>query len=182
MVARFVQQKGIDLALDLVPYLESIRARFVLMGSGSAAITAHAREVADRHPEHFTVFPGYDETMAHLIVGGSDLFLVPSRFEPCGLTQMQAMTCGTIPVVTNVGGLRDTVIDTDRNPKTGNGFVAAQPTALALIDAVHRAARGWSNPRRRAAVQRRGMTADWSWAKPAKQYVGLYNNILARTG
>jgi starch synthase len=180
MVARFVQQKGIDLALELVPYLESIRARFVLMGSGSAAITAHAREVAHRYPDHFTVFPGYDEAQAHLIVGGSDLFLVPSRFEPCGLTQMQAMTCGTIPVVTNVGGLRDTVIDTDRNPKTGTGFVAAQPTALALIDAVHRAARGWSNPRRRAAVQRRGMTADWSWAKPAKQYVGLYNTVLGR--
>lgn len=180
MVARFVHQKGIDLALELVPYLESIRARFVLMGSGSAAITAQAREVADRFPEQFTVFSGYDEALAHLIVAGSDLFLVPSRFEPCGLTQMQAMTCGTIPVVTNVGGLRDTVIDTDRYPRTGTGFVAAKPTALALVDAVHRAARGWSNPRRRAAVQRRGMTADWSWAKPAKQYTGLYNTLLNR--
>ncbi len=90
---------------------------------------------------------------------------------------MQAMTCGTIPVVSAVGGLRDTVIDTDTNPRLGTGFVAARPSSLDLLNALHRACRGWANPRRRAAVQRRGMTADWSWAKPAARYLGLYRDL-----
>ncbi len=179
MVARFVHQKGIDLALDLVPYLSTIRAKFILMGSGAPAITAKAQEVAALYPEQFAVFAGYDEKTAHLIVAGSDLFLVPSRFEPCGLTQMQAMTCGTIPVVTGVGGLRDTVIDTDSRRRAGTGFVAAEPTPLAILDALHRAARGWSTARRRQAIQRRGMTADWSWAGPARRYLSVYEDAIS---
>ncbi len=177
MVARLVHQKGIDLALDMVPFLDSLSARLVLMGSGSPALADKVRDVAERYPDHFAGFCDYDETMAHLIVGGSDLLLMPSRFEPCGLTQLQAMTCGTIPVVTAVGGLRDTVVDTDTCPRRGTGFVADRATSLDLLNALHRACRGWSNPRRRAAVQRRGMTADWSWTKPARQYLDLYRAL-----
>ncbi len=176
MVARLVNQKGIDLALDMVPFLDSLSARMVLMGSGSPALADDVREVAELYPDHFAGFCHYDESMAHLIVGGSDLLLMPSRFEPCGLTQLQAMTCGTIPVVTAVGGLRDTVVDTDACPRRGSGFVAGRATSLDLLNALHRACRGWSNPRRRAAVQRRGMTADWSWSKPARQYLELYRS------
>jgi starch synthase len=91
---------------------------------------------------------------------------------------MQAMTCGTIPVVTNVGGLRDTVTDTDQHPRTGTGYVADRPNAMSLLDTVHRAVRGWANPRRRASIQRRGMTADWSWAAPAQEYLDLYEPVL----
>jgi starch synthase len=90
---------------------------------------------------------------------------------------MQAMTCGTIPVVTDVGGLRDTVTDTDLRPRSGTGYLAAEPSAIAVLDAVHRAVRGWSNPRRRASIQRRGMTADWSWAEPARRYQAIYDEI-----
>lgn len=178
LVARFVHQKGIDLALELAPFLSGIPARLILMGSGSPDLTRHAQDVASLYPAHVRVFAGYDERLAHLVVAGSDLLLVPSRFEPCGLTQMQAMTCGTIPVVTNVGGLRDTVTDTDQNPRLGTGFVADHPNAVSLLDALHRASRGWSNPRRRQAVQRRGMTADWSWAVPAQQYLDLYDDAI----
>ena len=178
MVARLVHQKGIDLALDLVPFLDSLSARMVLMGSGSPALAEKVSDMAERYPDHFAGFCEYDESMAHLIVGGSDLLLMPSRFEPCGLTQLQAMTCGTIPVVTAVGGLRDTVVDTDSCPRRGTGFVADRATSLDLLNALHRACRGWSNSRRRAAVQRRGMTADWSWSKPARQYLELYRALL----
>ena len=180
MVARLVHQKGIDLALELVPFLDSLSARLVLMGSGSPALADKVRAVAEEYPDHFAGICDYDEAMAHLIVGGSDLLLMPSRFEPCGLTQLQAMTCGTIPVVTAVGGLRDTVVDTDACPRRGTGFVADRPTSLDLLNALHRACRGWSNSRRRAAVQRRGMTADWSWTKPARQYLELYRSLLDR--
>lgn len=178
LVARLVHQKGVDLALELAPFLDKMGARLVLIGSGSPEIAQHARRTATAYPDLVHAFDEYDERLAHLVVAGSDLLLVPSRFEPCGLTQMQAMTCGTIPVVTNVGGLRDTVTDTDLRPRSGTGYVAAEPTAMAMLDAVHRAVRGWSNPRRRAAIQRRGMTADWSWAEPARRYESIYNDIV----
>lgn len=176
MVARLVHQKGIDLALDVVPFLDSLSATMVLIGSGSPALAARAREVAAAFPDRFA-FADYDDALSHLVVAGSDLLLMPSRFEPCGLTQLQAMTCGTIPVVTAVGGLRDTVVDTDTSPRRGTGFVADKPASLDLLNALHRAARGWANARRRAAVQRRGMTADWSWTKPARHYLGLYREL-----
>ncbi len=174
LVARFVHQKGIDLALELAPYLDRLPAALVMMGSGNLDLMRSARAVARRHPDRVHVFEGYDEDLAHLLVAGSDLLLVPSRFEPCGLTQMQAMTCGTIPVVTDVGGLRDTVVDADVNSRAGTGFVAAEPTALAVLDAIHRATRCWSNSRRRDTLQRHGMTADWSWADPAQRYLEIY--------
>lgn len=180
MVARLAHQKGIDLALEVVPFLESLSARMILIGSGCPTLAAQAREVAARHPDRFA-FRDYDDSFAHLVVAGSDLLLMPSRFEPCGLTQLQAMTCGTIPVATAVGGLRDTVIDTDTHPRRGTGFVADRATSLDLLNALHRAGRGWGNPRRRAAVQRRGMTADWSWTKPARHYLELYRDLIAGT-
>ncbi|MGI9607650.1 MAG: glycogen synthase [Acidimicrobiales bacterium] len=177
IVARFVHQKGIDLALELAPFLRTIPARLVMIGMGSPDITRLAQDTVGQHPDVVALLGGYDEERAHLVVAGSDLLLVPSRFEPCGLTQMQAMTCGTLPVVTPVGGLRDTVIDTDACPRSGTGFVAGEATPLGLLDAIHRASRGWSNPRRRGAVQQRGMTADWSWATPAREYANLYQHV-----
>ena len=174
LVARFVHQKGIDLALELADYLDRLPATLIMIGSGTPDITRLARRVAARFPKRMHVFDEYDETLAHLVVSGSDLLLIPSRFEPCGLTQMQAMTCGTIPVVTDVGGLRDTVVDADRDKRLGTGFVADSPTAIALLDAVHRAVRCWTNSRRRDTLQRHGMTADWSWAEPARRYFEVY--------
>lgn len=178
VVARLDHQKGIDIALSLAPFLENLHARLVVIGSGALELARLAQRTQRRFPDRVHVFDGYDERLAHLVVSGSDMLLVPSRFEPCGLTQMQAMTCGTIPVVTDVGGLRDTVLDVDDNPRAGTGYVARDATSLCLLDAVHRAARGWANPRRRAALQRRGMTADWSWAKPAGRYMDLYEEVV----
>ena len=177
LVARLDHQKGIDLALSLAPYLENLHARLVIMGSGSPELARLAERTQARFPDRVHVFDGYDERLAHLVVAGSDMLLVPSRFEPCGLTQMQAMTCGTIPVVTDVGGLRDTVLDTDANRRAGTGYVAKHATSMSLLDTVHRAVRGWSNSRRRTAIQRRGMTADWSWATPARRHMEIYEEL-----
>jgi starch synthase len=178
MVARLAAQKGVDLALELVPLLETLPAQLVLIGDGDPALAAAARAVQSRHPDRFWFAP-YDDVTAHLIAAGSDLMLVPSRFEPCGLTQMEAMAYGAIPVVTAVGGLRDTVIDADRSPSTGTGFVAAAPAAGPLVDALHRAVRALRTARRRSAIQRRGMLTDWSWAAPAQAHLELYESILA---
>jgi starch synthase len=109
--------------------------------------------------------------------GGADLYLMPSRFEPCGLTQMQAMRYGTIPVVTAVGGLVDTVPDADAEPRSGRGFVAARTEPVDLLAAMFRATRKIADRRRRATLQRRVMAVDWSWKQPAGEYLALYDQL-----
>jgi starch synthase len=113
--------------------------------------------------------------------GGADLLLMPSRFEPCGLTQMQAMRYGAIPVVTDVGGLHDTVPDADDDPD-GTGFRAPEATSVAFTSALFRASRHLGKSRRRDALIARGMRRDWSWGGPARQYLSLYEGLLGRPG
>jgi starch synthase len=179
MVTRLVDQKGVDLALGAVPYLDRLPARLVVLGSGEAGLAAAAAAAAAARPDRVAFVDGYDVALAHQIFAGADLFLMPSRFEPCGLTQMQAMAYGAIPVVTGVGGLRDTVPDADLDRGGGTGFVAATVDTAGVVDALHRAARAWRHPARRRAIQERGMTTDWSWATPARQHMALYEALLA---
>ena len=179
VVARLVEQKGIDVALDLVPLLANLPARMVLVGDGEARLVELARALAERHPDRVFVSPYRDE-LAHLVAAGSDLMLVPSRFEPCGLTQMEAMAYGSIPVVNGVGGLRDTVIDADAEPDRGNGFLAHRPGPLHLMDAVHRALRAHRNDQRRRTLQQRAMRSDWSWTEPAAAYASTYRAVSDR--
>lgn len=176
MVTRLTGQKGVDIALDLVAVLDVIGARMVLLGSGERDLATAAHEAA-ANSERFVFHEGYDEGLSHRIFGGCDLYLMPSRFEPAGLTQMQAMRYGTIPVVTDVGGLHDTVIDADEDPDLGTGFVAAEVTSISMADALHRAVKAWRSTRRRGDIRRRGMSVDWSWAVPAALYMDEYRAI-----
>jgi len=178
MVTRMVDQKGVDLALECVKSLPGLGARMILLGAGDPDLVEKARRAARRLPGSFAFAEGYDEPLAHLIFGGSDLYLMPSRFEPCGLAQMQAMAYGAIPVVTDVGGLHDTVLDADADPG-GSGFVAAEPTVGAVRDALERALRAWRSTTRRADLRRRNMTRVWSWEGPAARYLDLYRQILS---
>ncbi len=179
MVSRLVEQKGIDIAVDVARFLEHVPARLAILGSGEAGLVEALTNLAARFPGRIGFEHDYNAALGHTIFAGSDLLLMPSRFEPCGLAQMQAMAYGTIPVVTGVGGLRDTVIDDDVDPERGTGFVSQSVDAAGMVDAVHRAARAWSSRRRRAAIRRRGMSIDWSWAGPAAQYRRLYAEITA---
>jgi starch synthase len=179
MVTRLTEQKGVDLALDLVGHLESMGARMILLGSGDEALAGQARKLSRRSERRFVFVDAYDEGLAHRIFGGCDLFLVPSRFEPCGLTQMQAMRYGAIPVVTPVGGLRDTVIDADADPVNGTGFVAPTPDAASFRATVERALTAWRSTRRRGAIRRNGMSRDWSWSSPATDYLRLYQDLMS---
>ena len=133
---------------------------------------------ADADPEHVWFFEGYDEPLAHQLFAGSDLFVMPSRFEPCGLAQMQAMAYGSIPVVTRVGGLHDTVVDADRDRSHGNGFTTSVDAA-GVVDALHRGVRALRHAGRRNAIQGRGMTTDWSWDVPAAEHLALYRELSA---
>ena len=179
VVSRLVDQKGIDLLLEAGPHLADLPARLFVLGSGLSDMAASLRGEAQRQPERMYFHDGYDLRLAHQVFAGSDLFAMPSRFEPCGLAQMQAMRYGSIPVVTPVGGLVDTVIDSDAAPARGNGFVAHTVDGAGVVDALHRAVRAWKHPQRRGAIQRRGMREDWSWDEPAKQHQDLYASLLS---
>ena len=135
MVCRLVDQKGVDIALDVAQQLRGLEARLVLVGRGEPALEAAATHAAERN-ERVAYLPTSDEATAHLLMAGSDLLLVPSRFEPCGLTPMEAMRCGTIPVVSPVGGLRDTIIDASADGVLGNGFIAPAVDAVGMSLAV----------------------------------------------
>jgi starch synthase len=176
-VTRLAEQKGIDLLVPLVPELAALGLRLAILGSGDAALAAALRAAAEAHPGSFAYVDGYDEALAHLLYAGGDLFLMPSRFEPCGLGQMQAMRYGTLPVVTDVGGLHDTVLDLDEDPARGTGWRAATADTDAFRAALVRAVRGWSDEGVRRGAQRRGMTTDWSWAGPAARYADVYRRL-----
>jgi starch synthase len=178
MVTRLTDQKGVDLALEATSILDDVGARMVLLGSGERSLAGAARRVASQIGDRFTFRDGYDEGLAHRIFGGSDLFLMPSRYEPAGLTQMQAMRYGSIPVVTDVGGLHDTVADADRFPNEGTGFVADEVSGTAIRDALGRAVGGWRTPSRRIEIIRRGMSRDWSWDTPADLYKDVYREVM----
>lgn len=177
MVTRLTDQKGVDLALDTVPYLPGIGVRLVLLGSGDRRLAERARALAEAEPDWFSFWEGYDEAVSHQLFAGSDLLLMPSRFEPCGLNQLQAMRYGSIPVATPVGGLVDTIADADADPDSGTGFLAADVSLAGVVDALHRAARALRSPKRRRVIQHRGMTTDWSWAVPAGHYRRLYEEL-----
>jgi starch synthase len=179
MVSRLTDQKGVDIALEVARSLPTVGARMVLLGSGDIRLAETATSLAGLIPDRFAFRPGYDEAFSHLIFGGSDLYLMPSRFEPGGLTQMQAMRYGAIPVVTDVGGLHDTVVDADVDPNQGNGFVAPEVTTEAVSESLARAVRGWKSTRRRGELRRRGMETDWSWTGPARKYLSIYTEIMS---
>ena len=180
MVTRLAAQKGVDLALDASRFLADIRARLVVLGAGDKALADQARQFSDSAPDRIAFVEGYDDAFGHRIFAGADLFLMPSRFEPCGLAQMQAMAYGTVPVTTDVGGLHDTVIDDDRERGQGTGFVSRSVDTAGIVDALHRAARAVKQPARRRALQRRGMSTDWSWTHPAHEHIALYHDMLTQ--
>ena len=155
VVTRLTHQKGIDLLAPLVPLLAQIPMRLAILGSGDAGLAAHLHALAAAHPDSFAFVEGYDEALSHLMFAGGDLYLMPSRFEPCGLTQMQAMRYGAIPVVTAVGGLVDTVTDADLRPATAPVSSPGGPRARTCSRRCSGPQRRLRDRRRRAAIQKR---------------------------
>lgn len=178
MITRLVGQKGVDLAFESARFLDGMKARMIVLGSGEPRFGEWGHWLGQTQPDRFWFFNGFDAPLSHLLFAGGDLLLMPSRFEPCGLAQMQAMAYGTLPIVTPVGGLVDTVIDVDAHPRTGTGVVATTLDESGVVDAIHRGLRAWRHAGRRRAIQRRGMTPDWSWSAPADQFVDLYSELV----
>ncbi len=178
MVSRLVEQKGVDLVLAALPHwLEHTEARFVFVGSGKTEYERQLRAYAIHYPQRVGVFIGYDESLAHMVEAGADMFLMPSRFEPCGLNQMYSLRYGTPPIVYRTGGLADTVVDaTEHHFSAGiaNGFVFDDLSSEALIEAANRALAWYAQPRLWQTLLRTGMRQSFGWEHSAQAYLALY--------
>ncbi|MEO6223744.1 MAG: glycogen synthase GlgA [Vicinamibacterales bacterium] len=174
IVSRLVDQKGIDLILSVATDLMDLDASWIVLGSGDAQYESAFKELAARFPSRIGVRIGFDEGLAHLIEAGSDLFLMPSRFEPCGLNQMYSLRYGTPPIVRAVGGLDDTVRGFGPRARHANGFKFDEATPDALLQTMRLALRTFRRSDRWAAVMREGMNEDHSWAPRAREYVKVY--------
>lgn len=183
VVSRLTEQKGLDLLLEALPLLLARGAQLAVLGSGDPAIEKAFLEAAARHRGQVGVVIGYDEPLSHRMQAGADAIVIPSRFEPCGLTQLYGLRYGTLPVVARVGGLADTVIDANEaalRDRVATGFQFAPVTADSLRAALARACDLYADLRLWRAVQRRAMAQDVGWSRPAAAYDALYSRLLAR--
>lgn len=177
MVCRLTEQKGIDLVLANRDFFLSQDCQLVVLGSGDKRMEAELKELAASAPKKIALSAKHDEAMSHLIEAGSDFFVMPSLFEPCGLNQMYSQVYGTVPIVSRVGGLADTVIDVDEQPDIGTGIMC-EPTVASLRNALQRALRLYSDRSRYASTQRHGMARDFSWKAASTGYERLYQDAL----
>ena len=180
MISRMIDQKGFDLIAVVADDLPRLEATFVVLGTGEARYQQLWRALAAAHPDRVGARIGFDEPLAHLIEGGADIFLMPSRFEPCGLNQMYSLRYGTVPVVRGVGGLDDTVRDYSPRSPRSTGFVFHEYTGAALLEALRRALALYGDQRRWRTLQLAGMRQDYSWDRSAREYVKIYERAIAR--
>jgi starch synthase len=182
VISRLVEQKGIDLILKIVPELVARDAQLVILGSGDPLLESAIGKASTEWPQHIAAFLGYNEALAHQIEAGADIFLMPSRFEPCGLNQIYSQLYGTVPIVRHTGGLADTVTDTTPETlenRTATGFTFTAPTAAALDAAVTRALQYYRDPETWQQIIASGMKQDFSWKRSAEQYLALFEKVLA---
>ena len=198
MISRMVAQKGFDLIASLASALPQLDATFVVLGTGEPKYQDLWRGLASAHPDRIAVSIGFDEGLAHLIEAGADIFLMPSKFEPCGLNQMYSLRYGTVPIVRRVGGLADTVHEAapagpgpssppdpggpaPRPGRRTTGFVFGPDAPEALLEAIQRALTAFKNHRKWQAIQRAGMKEEHSWDRSAREYVKIYRAAMARS-
>jgi starch synthase len=181
-VGRFTPQKGFDLILECAADLLKLPVQLAVLGSGDADLQEDFQALARKHPRSVGVQIGYDESLAHQIEAGADIFLMPSRFEPCGLNQMYSQRYGTPPVVHATGGLVDSVVDATPEAiaaKTATGFLFSPMTRAALMTGVNRALSAHRDRKLWRQLQKNGMARDFSWEASAQRYVQLYRSLVA---
>jgi starch synthase len=177
MVCRFTPAKGLDFVLGAKEFFARENCRLVILGGGEKKYEQAFRELATAHAGKIGVCVRLDEAMSHLVEAGADFFLMPSLFEPCGLNQMYSQAYGTVPIVSKVGGLVDTVVDIEAGADTGTGIMTV-PKQEDFVAALHRAMALYADKARYAAVQQRAMARDFSWTKAVAAYEQLYAAAL----
>lgn len=180
LISRLVDQKGIDLVLDCLPEMLTLPLQVVVLGSGDKLLEERLQDLANTYPDKMALRIGYDERLAHLIEAGVDIFLMPSRFEPCGLNQMYSQRYGTLPIVRRTGGLADTVVDampSTVKDHTASGFIFNTPHSDALMEAVKRSLWLYNDLKTWQKIQHNAMQKDFSWQNSAEQYLALYERL-----
>ncbi|MBN1464599.1 glycogen synthase GlgA [candidate division KSB1 bacterium] len=180
IVSRMVDQKGFDLIADVIDKLISLKVQLVVLGTGDERYHKFFKKAAKTNPNQIAAFLTFDEELAHLIEAGSDMFLMPSRFEPCGLNQMYSLRYGTVPIVRKTGGLADTIIDFVLEPEKGTGFVFTDYSSNAMLTAIHHAVTAFQDQKNWIKIQRRGMKVDFSWTQSAENYIKVYQKLESK--
>ncbi len=178
IVSRLAYQKGFDIILPVLDDILKLEVQVVVLGKGEAQYEDALKEFALKYPENFRCHLGYHNRLSHLITAGADLFLMPSRYEPCGLNQMYSLNYGTIPIVRKTGGLADTVKDYDEYNAEGNGFSFLEYNSEELLVKIKRALEIINNREEKLKIISNGMKSDFSWNHSAKQYLKLYESHL----
>ncbi len=184
IISRLAIQKGFDILLSSMEYLMSLNFQLILLGSGEYEYESAFNELANRFSHKFGIYIGYNNDLSHLIEAGSDMFLMPSHYEPCGLNQIYSLKYGTVPIVRKTGGLADTVKDWDEmsalGKDTGNGYSFVDYNGYALTNAVERAIRDFHNKPVWKKIQKNGMSEDFSWKRSAEKYINLYKKAIRK--
>ncbi len=178
MISRLAEQKGVDLLLDCIPEWLQAGYQLAILGSGEPVWESMLHDLADSHPQQMHFFAGFNEKLARQIYASGDIFLMPSRFEPCGLGQLMAMRYANVPVVRSTGGLKDTVSDYMQNKKTATGFAFSKATPAAFKEAVHAAVNTWKHPAKWKRITGNAMRRDSSWKVSASDYAKLYQSLI----
>ena len=181
MVSRLVEQKGLDIILQCIPELMKLNLQIVILGTGELHYEMQLSEFAQQYPNRLIVKIGYDEKLAHQIEAASDMYLMPSRFEPCGLNQLYSLSYATLPIATHVGGLADTVVHASHSNiknKTANGFILEEHSAKALLHAISQAMNLYQQPDAWKQLRLNAISYDHSWENSAEHYIDLYQQTL----
>jgi starch synthase len=184
VITRLTWQKGMDVLIEVIDHLVGLGGRLALLGTGDVAIEAGLHAAAARHPGRIGIRIGYDETLAHLLQGGADAILIPSRFEPCGLTQLYGLAYGCVPVVARTGGLGDTVVDANFAAiaaRAATGIQFSPVNYEGLSDAITRTIRLYQDQPAWQQIQRSGMATDYSWRQSGRDYAALYRRLKERS-
>lgn len=177
IISRLADQKGFDILASAIEEIALLDLRIVLLGTGDQLYQKLFTEIKERYPEHFGIRIAFSNPLAHKIEAGSDMFLMPSRYEPCGLNQIYSLKYGTIPIVRGTGGLEDTIEDFDPQTGKGNGFKFYEYSPKALLDAIKRAIKVFRNKPLWKKLMLNGMQQDFSWRRSAEKYIEMYLNI-----
>jgi len=179
IISRLVDQKGFDLIAEIADQLMSLNIQLIVLGTGDEKYHLFFEKLEQDYPTKVKANLTFDESLAHRIEAASDIFLMPSRFEPCGLNQMYSLKYGTVPVVREVGGLADTIVEFDPDTGKGNGFVFKDYDAAELLSTVRRAVSTYQRRRVWTKIMKNGMAADFSWGNSAARYETLFGSLIS---
>jgi len=178
MISRIVDQKGYDLLVEALESLLEMDLQIVILGTGDTKLEDEIEKYQKKYPNKISLNRAFDETLAHMIEAGSDFFLMPSMFEPCGMNQIYSLRYGTFPIVFNTGGLADTITEIDEKENTGNGFVFGKYTSKELIKVIKRSIKLFKNKDKFTETQLRVMEEDFSWDESMEKYSEVYDNVV----